>query len=1347
MVALPPPELSPSSIDQSIDPSHRRMAKKKRQRSQDEEEEAEEDAGPLSEEPDGVRKPSEDKHDSDDDEDANAMDTADEEESDEESAVLAPSVSEASPFLDAFYSLAATDPRERAAAAQTILLHVQATPVEAPYAWKRLLRGLGSGRAAARQGNASALAALIKLGAQSTLLQTLRESDTSVQTSESPLDYVRQALLQATQLPTGKHKGSEERDALFGRLFGMVAVIRSGLLTGADQGEVRPWLVNLAELYRAKRWMREPAAHAVCLLLQTTESTTTRTVLIREVVLVQFLAQGDHKQREGGKSTSVLATYSAEQVALSLYCQQQVMNLPAPLDQPLLSIETVPILAPILASTSHVTQPRTHLVWDVLALVLTSDAAPTGDGDNKSPVVEQRSLRPEMTEIFSAVYTQVLVNHLIQATEEKPKATENRRALALCLVRQWAGVEFMSSISGRIQVHVPAAMLESVILQPILVRRLLSDLASSKDHYLKPLANLVLQQVTEEALSSLERRLAVLRACLTADARFDASSKSAIVATLFGWLHGDAVVVKDYKATWEAMVDFIFDRIRKVGQERNITTYEATGLIDLLFHHGKFLLRVHKDDSTAGDMVRRVLGFFMTTAFFDCGEITVKKKDKKIPIALMAQKAVAVLPYDLRCVLASRFYSLLAERMAVHLRVAGLSAAVAGVQEVLNDWKGLNSIGAVSLGSKSEEANDEDEEEMSVGELVGTLQTFAEEILGADDKAKRGMESFIPASYMLSMGLYLNTLSCGTPDNVYDDDDPDSDELGDKEESESFIRDLHDVVEQFQGNSERDEAEDDGNPLTSLAALCVNILSSPLASGSPTRGGSPKVLRDAVRQIWVHGMMAAAHAEFKADSDVLTILLDALGAKAEEDQDTIAGDPDNAEEDEDMEGDDDEVDATIFSKAASVVNSDEEMKDDDEGANEKEEIAGNDEEEEIELDHTRLQSLLAEDDDASVDAEVLEHHAGADAALARLIQMKQNARKAGQKAREKIDISNNIRCVVLLETLVKGKPEGWGSLLSPHLVLSSISPLLDRCRYLERDLARLTGKAQNSAGEKRALLEKITAMLQQRILKCKMGTFPSVAKGDTNELILELSQRLMSHARHTSSRDHHALVSTALVFVIRSLPTVDEQVDTARTIYSDAVEEWSTKGASRLDSLLFEELLRHTPQIAQMVLPQQLAKAASDGRYFIKVEAFRLLALLFNPSLSPGDREIEKTATEAMKTSVGIALDSVALALSDSEMTKAKRAREVLKALEQIIVFMEATEFAAMPSIAKVRDALASCVSDSESPILKSSCEEMASRLQALELIVGEKGDEANENVGDAKKFKKAKKKKGKKKH
>mmetsp|Transcript_58105 Transcript_58105/g.64957 ORF Transcript_58105/g.64957 Transcript_58105/m.64957 type:complete len:163 (+) Transcript_58105:53-541(+) len=70
------------------------------------------------------------------------------------------------PFLDSFYSLSSQDPNERSQAAQVLLHHCllgpSANSKDAAYAFRRLLNGLCSGRAAARQGNASALSSFFK---------------------------------------------------------------------------------------------------------------------------------------------------------------------------------------------------------------------------------------------------------------------------------------------------------------------------------------------------------------------------------------------------------------------------------------------------------------------------------------------------------------------------------------------------------------------------------------------------------------------------------------------------------------------------------------------------------------------------------------------------------------------------------------------------------------------------------------------------------------------------------------------------------------------------------------------------------------------------------------------------------------------------------------------------------------------------------------------------------------------------------------------------------------------------------------------------------------------------------
>lgn len=494
--------------------------------------------------------------------------------------------------------------------------------------------------------------------------------------------------------------------------------------------------------------------------------------------------------------------------------------------------------------------------------------------------------------------------------------------------------------------------------------------------------------------------------------------------------------------------------------------------------------------------------------------------------------------------------------------------------------------------------------------------------------------------------------------------------------------------------------------------------------------------------------MTASQSNVKADPELLGMLLDALGAKvnsledmeeAEEDE----GDSDATEDNEDFE-------QTVFAKAAAMADVKTEMKDDtnnsdcDDNVHEGKTEESEDENEEIEVDDSRLQSLLEEDDDASVDANELEHHAGADAALARLIKLKQEARKAGQKAREKIEISNNIRCVILLESLLMGKPEGWGSILSPNLILSATVPLLERRRSLERDLSKLAEGGKDSvAGEKRGLLDRITSLLRQRVLKARVSSLSWSSKANPKELVLDLGQTLVKQAKEKNSKEHSVLVSALLAFVVKALPD-SEKVETAKEIYSHAVEEWSSKRSNRLQAKIFEDLIHQASGLSLSVLAQPLANAAGTAKTaFLKTESFKLLTLLLNPKLHQvsGYKEEDKVDILTRHT-VDAVINACASALQDTEMKKAKRAREVLKTLARSLDFSEFSECSPTPSSVKdVKASLQSFCLDSESQGLKAVADKLMPRLDSIE-----EDEEEEETKAVTKKGKKSKKKKGKKK-
>ena len=65
------------------------------------------------------------------------------------------------------------------------------------------------------------------------------EGNVAAQGDDHPAEFVRKLLLvqttpQSVRGQKAAKKGSEERDYIFGRLFGIMAVVRSGTLFGAD---------------------------------------------------------------------------------------------------------------------------------------------------------------------------------------------------------------------------------------------------------------------------------------------------------------------------------------------------------------------------------------------------------------------------------------------------------------------------------------------------------------------------------------------------------------------------------------------------------------------------------------------------------------------------------------------------------------------------------------------------------------------------------------------------------------------------------------------------------------------------------------------------------------------------------------------------------------------------------------------------------------------------------------------------------------------------------------------------------------------------------------------------------
>jgi DNA polymerase phi len=152
-------------------------------------------------------------------------------------------------FMNWFWDLASDEATVRAQAGTMIVKFLQQSQqhqatacADLEYGLKRLVRGLSSSRLSARQGFAACLCEVLGTFGPNLV----------------PSSEILRLIDESTQV-TGAMKGSEERDALFGRLFGYVALIRAGRLS-SDKTIAIGVFDRLLELFDAKPWFQE----AVC---------------------------------------------------------------------------------------------------------------------------------------------------------------------------------------------------------------------------------------------------------------------------------------------------------------------------------------------------------------------------------------------------------------------------------------------------------------------------------------------------------------------------------------------------------------------------------------------------------------------------------------------------------------------------------------------------------------------------------------------------------------------------------------------------------------------------------------------------------------------------------------------------------------------------------------------------------------------------------------------------------------------------------------------------------------------------------------------------------------------------
>ncbi|OQS03010.1 hypothetical protein THRCLA_04679 [Thraustotheca clavata] len=239
-----------------------------------------------------------------------------------------------SSFLKVFWDLAELNVSTRTSAVESIVAHLRAAnnSDELEYTLKRLIRGLASSRDAARQGFSTALTAVLyafpslELNQVFTMIKSLMDISNSM-------------------------KGMEQREHMFGRHFGILAIQQSQRLN--DEKLVGELVTELLTMAKWKKWFRESCFEAVLVFVEQ----------MKPEAFVALLPQFE-AALEGPTSA-----FNADQVAFAIGLH--VFMLKHKLDKTQSSFVAANFLArhqmqhlvEPLKSSSTVCYPRVHSSW------------------------------------------------------------------------------------------------------------------------------------------------------------------------------------------------------------------------------------------------------------------------------------------------------------------------------------------------------------------------------------------------------------------------------------------------------------------------------------------------------------------------------------------------------------------------------------------------------------------------------------------------------------------------------------------------------------------------------------------------------------------------------------------------------------------------------------------------------------------------------------------------------------------------------------------------------------------------------------------------------------------------
>lgn len=503
---------------------------------------------------------------------------------------------------DWFYKLASDLQDERVGAAVGLIeeLSALALPEDAEewsYVLRRLVSGLASSRNSARLGFSLCLAEVVNVA-----LNMEGDVPAELASMDSLLDLISETLSLGSSSDS-KKKGKDERGLLFGKMFGLQAllsdVVFERIFTSAGNKVsdfAYRFMDELCQLAVVRTWLREPCLftlfQAVQKLLPYADAHMAESVL-------RLLDQYQLTLTSEGVAIYILLLHGS---AADLSVSQVTLTSKAWKSNDPLARGNLPLLAQVLANSNVMDgedslkaanwTPRLHFVWDVLLPVVTKKPSTTnGSGKPKNKKrKKEKSVVIEFPEFWQVAVDESIFNE---------KASNERKFLGFIIFEKTLPL-------------VPSEWTASCFSQNFM--RTLINHSSDSRRFLYKVSHKTLESLVEICQQNPFEKLVP---CLTAllfgpngSINFDKLTKSKTVSKLLAIDQVD-----------EATLSKVFESLSNYLTESSLSAQKTQiqFALDTLLH----VVRNHRAQLTQTIVVESLLRPIISLAFFYEGDETI----------------------------------------------------------------------------------------------------------------------------------------------------------------------------------------------------------------------------------------------------------------------------------------------------------------------------------------------------------------------------------------------------------------------------------------------------------------------------------------------------------------------------------------------------------------------------------------------------------------------------------------------------------------------------------------------------------------------------------------------------